>query len=67
MKILASNVGEGLRQIRGDRKLREMKELLHLSVTHISYLEKGQKNPSSGVLEAYQKVLGETMILVFDE
>ncbi|TCJ17348.1 XRE family transcriptional regulator [Rubrobacter taiwanensis] len=59
-KDLLSTVGSTLRAIRTARRLtlREVAEGAHISVSYLAEIERGEKDPSSRVLESIARGLG---------
>ncbi|HEX2097579.1 MAG TPA: helix-turn-helix transcriptional regulator [Rubrobacteraceae bacterium] len=64
---LLSAIGETLRAVRTERglTLRQVAEGAHVSVSYLAEIERGEKDPSSRVLESVAEGLGmETGILL---
>ena len=60
---LLSAIGETLRAERNDRglTLRQVAEGAHVSISYLAEIERGEKDPSSRVLESVAGVLGMEM------
>jgi transcriptional regulator with XRE-family HTH domain len=59
-KDLLSAIGDTLRALRRERRLtlREVAEGAHISVSYLAEIERGEKDPSSRVLESVAEGLG---------
>lgn len=64
-EIKIRELGEGLRQLRGDLTMHELGKMIHLQVGYICELEKGQKIPSVNVINRYSHRLGVKIQLIF--
>jgi transcriptional regulator with XRE-family HTH domain len=62
-KDLLSAIGETLRAVRNDRglTLRQVAEGGHVSISYLAEIERGEKDPSSRVLESVAEGLGVEM------
>jgi transcriptional regulator with XRE-family HTH domain len=60
---LLSAIGETLRAVRNERKLtlRQVAEGAHVSISYLAEIERGEKDPSSRVLESVAEGLGVEM------
>ena len=60
---LLSAIGETLRAVRNERKLtlRQVAEGAHVSLSYLAEIERGEKDPSSRVLESVAEGLGVEM------
>ncbi len=59
-KNLLSAIGETLRAVRNERELtlRQVAEGAHVSISYLAEIERGEKDPSSRVLESVAEGLG---------
>ena len=59
-KDLLSAIGETLRAVRNERELtlRQVAEGAHVSISYLAEIERGEKDPSSRVLESVAEGLG---------
>ena len=62
-KDLLSAIGETLRGVRNERglTLRQVAEGAHVSISYLAEIERGEKDPSSRVLESVAEGLGVGM------
>jgi transcriptional regulator with XRE-family HTH domain len=63
-KDLLSAIGETLRAVRTERglTLRQVAEEAHVSISYLAEIERGEKDPSSRVLESIVGGLGVEMV-----
>jgi len=67
VQIKMSQLGDGLRLLRGNMKLRELSEMVALTNGHICEMEGNQKIPSMNVMERYARKLGVKIVVTFGE
>jgi len=65
IKIGFSELGQGLKDIRGGEKLADFGRRMELTASHICEIEKGQKIPSLNVVARYAQVNEGKINLVF--
>lgn len=66
-KIKYKELGEGLKELRGEMTLKQLAARLHLTTSHICEMEKGYKMPSLNVVDRYARNLGVKIDLVLGD
>ena len=66
-EIKYKDLGKGLRELRGERTLKQFGVLLNLTGSHICEMEKGYKLPSVNVIERYARKLDTRISLVLGD
>ena len=65
--ISYQELGQGLKELRGEQTLKQLGVLLNLTVSHICEMERGHKLPSINVVERYARKLDTEINLVLGD
>tara|TARA_R110000751_G_scaffold258036_1_gene357486 strand:+ start:28 stop:240 length:213 start_codon:yes stop_codon:yes gene_type:complete len=63
-EIHFADLGKGLREIRGDRTLKELGVILGQQISYLCEIENGNKTPSLNMLQRYGRALNTKINLV---